>query len=526
MMTSRNEEIDVIVVGGGHNGLVCANYLARSGRSVLVLEANDSFGGAASTLEFADNFRVSACAHWLNQLNPKVLAELDLENHGLKLAARDLNTISLAKDGNHLTLRSDGIEGVAVSELDRIAYLRFNSQMLKFAELLAKVFERRPPKIIDGDFGDRISLVKLAVGMKMLGKEDMRDLLRLVLINIYDVMEENFESEQLKAAISIDSVLGAHMGPRSPNTVFTYLYHKLGEVYGYKGPAVVEGGMGSLGEALASSAQASGVKLRCASKVEKIEVDVDQVAGVTLTDGEFIPCNTVVSNVDPKATFENLVGFNNIETGVVRRVSNLRMQGNAAKLHLALSAVPQFTGLDDAQLGQRLIISPNMKQIDQAFNSAKYGEFSGETIMDVSIPSLHDSTLAPEGSHVLSAIVQYAPYNLKQGWSQQARDSFMSLIVEQLEQYAPGIGELIVEKQLLTPVDLSEKFNLTGGHWHHGEISVDQIMMMRPFPGASQYATSVDGLYLCGAGSHPGGGVMGLAGRNAAREIAKRQAKR
>ncbi len=521
MMTSPQPEIDVIVVGGGHNGLICANYLARAGRRVLVLEANECFGGAASTIEFADKFKVSACAQWLNQLNPKVLAELDLEKHGLKLAARDLDTISLAKDGKHLTLNCDSIEGLSVSELDRIAYQRFHTQMNKFANLLAKAFERRAPKIIDSDFSDRITMLKLALGLKMLGKEDMRDLLRIVLINIYDVMEENFESEQLKAAISIDGVLGTHTGPRSANTVFAYLYHKLGEVYGYKGPAIVEGGMGALGEALAASAQASGAKLRCGSRVEKIEVDIDRIVGVTLTGGEFISCNTVVSNADPKTTFENLVGFNNIETGVVRRVSNIRMQGSAAKLHLALKDMPQFSGLSKAQMGQRLIIAPSMKQIDRAFNFAKYGEYSREPIMDISIPSVHDKTLAAEGSHVLSAIVQFAPYELKQGWDQETRDSFTQLLIDQLQQYAPGIDELIVEKQLLTPVDISTMFGITGGHWHHGEISIDQMLMMRPFPGSSQYTTSIEGLYLCGAGSHPGGGVMGLAGRNAALEIAK-----
>ena len=519
-MTNVQSHYDVIIVGGGHNGLVCANYLAKSGRKVLILEANESLGGAATTREFADNYSISGCAHWLFQLSPKVASDLGLAKHGLKLAARNLNSIALAEDGNHITMKGDGVEGGDLSEKDQHAYQRFNYQMLKFSKLLAVAFESRAPKLLDNNLTDRMTLAKLGLGMKMLGKENMRDLLRLALINIYDVMEENFDNELLKAAICVDGVMGSYMGPRSPNTVFGYLYRRLGDVYGFKGPAVVEGGMGALGNALATSAMDRGVDIQTKARVGKINLSLDKVTGVTLTTGEDFHAKIVVSNADPKSTLEKLVGFKNLETGVVRRVSNIRMRGSAAKLHLALNGMPNFGGLTESQKGQRLLIAPSMNYIEQAFNSAKYGEYSIAPVLDISIPSVHDPSLAPAGAHVLSAIVQYAPHDLKGGWD-SAREPFKNLVIERINQYAPGIKEQIVQSELLTPEDLEGEFNMTGGHWHHGEISLDQIMMMRPFPGASQYATSVSGLFLCGAGAHPGGGVMGLAGKNAAKEIIK-----
>jgi phytoene dehydrogenase-like protein len=230
----------------------------------------------------------------------------------------------------------------------------------------------------------------------------------------------------------------------------------------------------------------------------------------------------VVSNADPKTTLNKLVGLGNIETGVARRVKTMRMKGDAAKLHIALDSLPNFTGLTEQQMGQRLVIAPTMNYIESAFNASKYGEYSKAPAMDISIPSIHDATLAPQGKHVMSVIVQYAPYELDGGWNDEKKDAFKELVIDRIADFAPDLKDKIVASELLTPVDLEERFHIHGGHWHHGEISLDQILMMRPFPGTSQYGTSVDGLYLCGAGNHPGGGVMGLAGHNAAKEIIKR----
>ena len=520
-MINVDKKYDVIVVGGGHNGLVCATYLAKAGRKVLVLEANAALGGASATSEFSDQFSVSSCAHWLFQLNPEVASDMGLKGHGLELAARDLNTIALAEDGNHLTIGVNTLEGAGVTDEDRKAFAAFNKQILKFSKLLSGAFNRRAPKLVEGNLTDRITLAKLGLGMKMLGKTDMSDLMRLALINIYDVMEENFENDLLKAAISLDSLLGSHMGPRSPNTVYGYLYRRMGDIYGFNGPAVVRGGMGAVGEALGNAAKAAGVDIEVSAAVSKINVDVDRATGVTLADGRVVDADMVVSNADPKTTFNKLVGLTNIETGIARRVKTIRMKGDAAKLHIALDSLPDFTGLTKDQMGQRLVIAPTMDYIELAFNACKYGEYSKAPAMDISIPTIHDPSLAPDGKHVMSVIVQFAPYELEGGWGSH-KDDFKNLVIDRIADYAPNLKDKIIASELLTPADLEDRFHIHGGHWHHGEISLDQILTMRPFPGASQYGTSVDGLFLCSAGTHPGGGVMGLAGHNAAKEIIKR----
>ncbi len=517
-----NSNYDVIVVGGGHNGLICATYLAQSGKKVLVLEANACAGGAAATTEFSPGYSVSSCAQWLMQLNSDVSSDLNPKKHGMKILAKNLKTIALNKDGNNIVFHGKNVTGEGLSQKDRQAYQRFYKRMQKFSSLLAGVFKHRPPKIVENNLTDRLTLLKLGVDMKLLGKDDMHEFIRIILMNIYDVMEENFDDEHLKGAISLDGILGSHMGPRSPNTVFGYLYHHVGDVFGFKGPSVVKGGMGAVGEALASVATSAGVEIRYNSKVEKIITDAGTATAVLLAGDETIEAETIVSNADPKTTFEKLVGCQNIETGVVRNVHNVRMKGNAAKLHLALDALPSFTGVAEKDLGHRLIIAPSMNYVEKAFNHAKYGEYSRAPAMDISIPTIHDKALAPDGKHVLSAIVQFAPYDLKQGWSDETKERFKQQLIDCLADYAPGIKALVTASELLTPVDLESRHHITGGHWHHGELALDQVLMMRPFPGATQYSTAVEGLFLCGAGSHPGGGVMGLAGRNAAKEIIKR----
>ena len=517
------DKYDVVLVGAGHNGLVCATYLAKSGKKVLVLEANASPGGCAATREFSPGYSVSSCAQWLNQLHPAVTRDLALESHGLQWAARELASISLDLDGQHLTQRGDHVEGGNVTAADSTAFREFHAKTTKFATLLAKAFEARAPKLVESNLTDRLTLIKLGLGLKMLGRDDMSDLMRIILINMYDVMEENFDSAQLKGLLSLDSLLGSHMGPRTPSTVFGYLYRRVGEVFGHTGHAQVKGGMGALGQAMAASAQAAGVEIRLSSAVASIDVDVGRVTGVTLADGQRIAAAIVVSNADPITTFERLIGLRNLETDTARRVSQIRCTGGTAKLHLALNGLPRFTGLDDRQLGQRLVIAPDMNYIERAFNAVKYKEYSTAPALDISIPTVHDAELAPDGGHVLSAIVQFAPYAPEGGWEAH-RATFTQRVVDCIARYAPGIEQQIVASELLTPADLERDYGMTRGHWHHGELGMDQVLMMRPFPGATQYNAAFDGLYLCGAGTHPGGGVMGLAGRNAAREIIKRGA--
>jgi phytoene dehydrogenase-like protein len=511
----------VIIVGAGHNGLVCAAYLARSGRKVTVLEAAQQVGGAAVTREFAPGFRVSGCAHLLFMLDPGIVTELDLEARGLTLAVADMPTIALAQHGEHLHLSGASISGGDLGMDDPARYAAFVSRMGKFSEVLRKVYASRPPRLV-GQWQELKGLARLGLAIRGMGREDMREFLRVAGINIYDVLQEQFESELLKGALAWDAVLGGHLGPRSNNSVLNYLHRLTGQVSGRRGAiATVKGGMGSVTAALAAAAEAAGASIRTGSPVARIVVDQGLATGVQLESGELLSAGTVVSNADPKTTFMQLVGARHLEAGFALQLENFRARGNVAKLHLALDTLPSFRGLDRQATGGRLLISPSMTELEQAFDFAKYGQISESPMMEISIPTVHDGSLAPEGKHVLSALIQYAPYRLKQGWdsgAEQLRQRAMSV----LERYAPGIGTTVVHSEVLSPADIEREFRITGGHWHHGEYSMDQFLMLRPVHGSAQYATPLPGLYLCGAGSHPGGGVMGCAGRNAASEIISR----
>jgi phytoene dehydrogenase-like protein len=350
----------------------------------------------------------------------------------------------------------------------------------------------------------------------------MRELLRIGAINIYDVLQEEFRSDLLKGAIAFDAVLGTHMGPRSPNSVLTLL-HRLTGCVGRDGSgiSVPRGGMGSVTEAMQKAATRFGAVIRTATPVQRILVEGGRASGVVTSSGETIEAGLIVSNADPKTTFLSLIGARSLETAFVRRIHNIRMRGNAAKLHLALSALPEFTGLDTAAAGARLIIAPSLDYLELAFDEAKYGACSTSPAMEITIPTVHDPALAPDGKHVLSATVQYAPCA---PGGEQAREIFRERVIDCIGGFAPGIRGAILHTELLTPADIQARFRIHGGQWHHGELMLDQFLMLRPVPGAAQYATPVHGLYLCGAGAHPGGGVSGLPGRNAALEILGRKA--
>jgi len=518
MSAERNK---VVVIGAGHNGLVCAAYLARAGRKVTVVEAAGQVGGAAVTREFAPEFRVSACAHLLNLLDSGIAKELQLEKHGLAMAGSGLATVSLSKDGHHLVLSGDRADG-NVSQHDQDALKEFRRFMNRFAAVIGKLHNRIPPRIASGRRSDLLGLAKLALDIRMLGRDDMREFLRIAGINIFDVLQENFDSNLLKGALALDAVLGTYSGPRSNNSVFTAL-HRLSGNTGMAAGAfcLPRGGMGSVTGAMADAARSHGAEIRTASAVKRIIMENDRVAGVELASGEQVLAHTVVSGADPKTTLLKLLGARQLEAGFAQKVNNVRTNGNTAKLHLALSELPTFTGLRQEHMGERLVIAPDLDYVEHAFNHAKYGEYSAEPVMEIIIPSVRDDSLAPSGQHVLSAIVQYAPRQLKAGWG-GGKSAFTGIVLDLLEQYAPDIRSKAVMAELLTPEDIEREFHISGGHWHHGELSLDQFLMLRPVPGAAQYETPVDGLYLCGAGSHPGGGVMGSAGRNAARTILAR----
>jgi phytoene dehydrogenase-like protein len=509
---------DCIVIGAGHNGLVCAATLAQGGRSVLVLEAQPQIGGAALTREFASGFQVSACAHLVHLMPAALVSELNLTAHGLAWAAQSMGTTALSTEGPPL------IVGAGLPEPDAAAYARYSAQMRRFAQALVPLLSKVPPRLGTADWSDHAALLRLGLKIRMLGRRDMRELLRIGGMNVYDLLEEHFESAVLKGALGFDAVLGTNFGPRSPGTVLTLLYRMAAEAAG--GPAALSqpvGGVGALCDALAKAAVAAGAVIRLSAPVAQIVVDADHAAGVQLESGEIIAARTVVSSVDPKTTFLQLLGTRHLDTGFVRRVNHLRARGLAAKLHLALDRAPQFTGLPSAALGGRLLIAPSLDYLERAYNHAKYGEYSSAPAMEITVPTVNDAGLAPPGKHVLSAIVQYAPYDLKDGWLKE-RQRFTELCIGTLERYAPGLGSSILSAELLTPLDIEHEFRISGGHWHHGELAFDQFFFVRPVPGAAQHRTPLAGLFLGGAGCHPGGGVMGIPGRNAARQILKEAA--
>ena len=509
----------IVIIGGGHNGLVCAAYLARAGRKVLVLEAAKRIGGAATTREFAPGFHVSAIAHLLYGLDPVVEKELALATHGLSFARSSMRTVALASSSAPLVLNGGVVERGELPSGDWTALAAFDKRMRRFASLLARQHRRVPPRLAWLGWSATLQAARLPLDIRLLGRRDMREFVRIATMNLFDVLEDTFESAQLKGALAMDGVLGTNLGPRSGHTVLGLLHRWSGLVGARgRGCALPRGGLGAVSNAIASAAETAGASIRLSSSVSAVLMDGDRAAGVRLESGEEIAASAVVSNADPKSTFLELLGARHLEAEFARRVNQLRTRGTAAKLHLALSALPAFRRLDAAHAGERLLIAPDMNYIDLAFNPSKYGEYSEWPIIEITVPSLHDLTLAPQGQHVLSAVVQYAPYDLAGGWD-ASRDNFRETILNVLEEHAPGLRKSIIAAELYTPLDIEREFQITGGHWHHGEITLDQYLMLRPVPGAAQYATPVNGLYLCGAGSHPGGGVMGSAGRNAANKI-------
>ena len=503
---------NMIIIGGGHNGLTCAAYLAKAGKKVTVLEASDRLGGAAITREFAPGFKVSAGAHLLYLLDAGIRKELGLDGHGLAMAKTSMDTISLDSAGSHVRISGNQVDGV--SEADQAAMVEYHRQMGRFAAIIGNLHEQIPPRMGTNDRGDLIQLGKLGWAIRRLGKKDMREFLRIAGINVYDILQEQFDSELLKGALSLDGTLGTFLGTRSNNSVFCAL-HRMSGGQDYSMP---KGGMGAVSDATAAAATAAGADLRTGARVDSIVMDEGRAVGVRLASGETLEADAVVSSADPRTTFRELLGNRHLEAGFAHRVRNIRNRGCVAKLHLALDSLPAFNGLDPDLAGERLVVAPSLQYVEHAFNPAKYGEYSPQPVMEITLPTLHDDSLAPPGQHVLSANVQWAPHDLKAGWS-EAKSAFTDTVISVLEHHAPGIRGKILHSELLSPADIEAEFGMAGGHWHHAELCLDQFLMLRPVPGSAQYRTPVDGLWLCGAGAHPGGGVMGHAGRNAARAI-------
>ena len=510
------ERIDAIIIGAGHNGLVCGTYLARAGLKVLFLEARDAVGGMTSERDVDNDYHMPGLAHTAFPVCPKIRKDLQLEKFGYSVG-KAIETIALDEGGKHRRMDRNSVSAPGLADSDVNAYVQFKDEFRGYAKALRPLFESRPPRLKNMDFADTVTLAKLGWNVRFgLGRESMYEFMRVAAINMYDVLEEVFDDERLKGALAADAVMGHHMGPRSPGTVLTWLSRLYGEL---NGPlSVVCGGRSQLGNALLQAAEESGVSVRTGTKVKKILVEKGKAFGVELEDGEIVKAKTMVSNADPRSTFLDLVGAPELDAIFAQRVSQIRGAGDVAKLHLALSGTPEFLGLSESDLENRLLIAPTLNYVEHAFNHAKYAECSANPILEITVPSLHNDSLAPKGHHVMSVNIQYAPYDIEGGWREQ-KSTFAYKIVAQIGRYAPNLKSLIVNLELLTPQDIEHQYHVRQGHWHHGEMTIHQSFMMRPVHGAAQYDTPIDGLYLCGAGAHPGGGMTGLPGHNAAKRI-------
>ncbi len=508
---------DAIVIGAGHNGLAAATRLTKGGRRVLVLEAADEPGGAMRGREFSPGFRSAGLAHLINRLDGEVVRDL-----GLDLAGDDrlLPTGVLDGSGRAVTLHGaygESIEGVSAEEAAAFTALR---KKLVFQAGLLKRFLRRPPPQIGAiSLGDLSTFAATGFSLIRKGRSEGRDFLRMLLMNVADVADEYLSDDRLKGLLAFDATLGIHLGPRSPTSLLGLYYRLTGDVAGRTGGQFVpKGGMASIAPAFLKAAEKAGVTVKCGAPVGRILADRGRASGVVTRDGAEITAPIVVSAIHPQTTFLHLVDPAESGTGFVRSVKNVRSHGNVAKLDLALDAIPNFEGLSAEARGGRIVLVRSMEQVETAFNPAKYGEFSPDPVMEITLPSLADPSLAPSGGCTLSALVQYAPYRLKAGW-EAGKPAFLKVVLETLERHAPGIGKSIVAAELMTPVDIEAEYNLPGGHWHHGELQADQLLVNRPTGAASGYGTPIEGLYLASAGAHPGGGISGLPGWNAARHI-------
>jgi len=505
----RLNHYDSIVIGAGHNGLVCAAYLARSGQRVLVLEAADAPGGLAASREFHPGFHASV-AHSINHFSTKVASDLNLAAHGFESGASDNSIVGLGANGAHVITDRSSVRNA--SNEDTAAYADYSKLMGKFARALEPSWYKTMPRIGSLAVGDLMTFAQMGLKLRFLGRKDLQEFMRVASLPARDIMDEYFEDDTLKAALSWDGLIGSRMAPRSPNSaVLAMLYRLAGQSAGVRG----------LIESLFAAATAAGAEVRTGSPVSRVMIDGDAdgvlVSGVELTDGEQITADRVVSGADPRTTFMKLVGVEHLDIGFTNRIRRLRCNGLVAKLHLALDGEPKFEGLERPT--GRMIAAASMDAIEFAFDDAKYGECSKDPVLEITVPSLDDAALAPAGKHVLSAHVMFVPYKLKGGWTDAARDEIRERAIDSIARYAPGIREQIVHSEFLTPADLEQEYRVTGGHWHHTEFAMDQLLMMRPTYEAAQYSTPIPGLFLCSAGSHPGGDIVGAAGHNAAQEI-------
>jgi phytoene dehydrogenase-like protein len=518
---------DAAVIGAGHNGLVAAAYLAKAGLRTVVLERREVVGGALATAEIAPGYRVPSVAHTVGRLRPGVIDHLRLREHGLDLIVPEVRVFSPQPDGRSLTLWADRtrtareLRGWSVHDAE--AYPLFDQKVRALASFLAHVHASSPPDLKKPSAADALTGLRLARVFRGLGKRGTRELLRVLPMAVADFVGEAFETDELRGALASRGVQYAAMGPWSAGTTAVLLADSAGNDGGAPGQSVfARGGPGALAEALARAALSFGAVIRTGVDVIRVTSSGDRVTGVALASGEEISSSIVVSAVDPKRTLLRLVDPVALGPNLTWRAGNLRLPGVVAKVNLALSRLPAFAadgGSDAERLKGRILVAPGIDHLERAFDASKYGRVSDEPYLEATIPSIADPTLAPPGGHVMSVLAQWAPYHRREGTWEAERDGLGDLVLKTLEVLAPGLSDLVVARQVITPLDLERDYGLTEGHPLHGEPGLDQLFAWRPLLGHARYRLALRGLYLCGAGAHPGGGVTGAPGANAAREI-------
>jgi phytoene dehydrogenase-like protein len=519
---------DAIVIGGGHNGLVHAAYLARAGRRVLVLERRHVLGGAAVTEEVFPGYQVSVCSYVVSLLRPQIIRELDLPRHGFEVLPLD-GTFSPMPDGNYLWRTNDHgqtrREILKHSRLDAEAYDEYGKAMVDMARFVKPTLDIRAPSPLSLAPADLRELYRLGRRFQGLSPEARYRLVQLMTMSAADFLDQWFETDVLKATMSASGIIGTFQGVRSPGTAYVLLHHYMGEIDGaFRSWGFSRGGTGAISNAIASAAREAGVEIRASAPVARIQIRNGRASGVVLENGDEIEGQMVSSSVDPRLTFTKFIDARELPDEFVEEVRRYKFRGSSGKVNLALDGLPDFTSLPGGgrHLRGAISISPSLDYMERAYDEAKYGRFSTRPYIDIVIPSLTDPSVAPAGKHVMSCFVQYAPYHLSAGTWDSERERFGDTVVDTISEYAPNFKSLIRHRQVITPLDLEREWGLSEGNIFQGELALEQLLFLRPVPGWAQYRTPIRNLFLCGSAAHPGGGIMGAPGRNAALEILHR----
>jgi phytoene dehydrogenase-like protein len=521
------KDYDVAVIGGGHNGLVHAAYLARAGKKVVVCERRHVLGGAAVTEEVFPGFKFSVASYVVSLLRPEIIRELDLPRHGMEILPLD-GTFTPMPNGDYLWRMNDHArtrtEIARHSRLDAEAYDEYGKAMIEMGRFVKPILAMTAPDPTSLALKGLRDLLSVARRFQKLPAQDKYNQVQLMTMSAADFLDQWFETDVLKATMSASGIIGTFLGVRSPGTAYVLLHHYMGEIDGaFRSWGLVRGGTGAISNAIASAAREAGAEIRTEAPVAKILIESGHAKGVVLENGDEIRTKVVSSSVDPRLTFMTFVGSENLPGDFVEDVRRYKFRGSSGKVNFALDALPNFTCLpgSGAHLRGAISISPSVDYMERAYDDAKYGRFSRQPYIDIVIPSLTDPSVAPAGKHVMSCFVQYAPYHLKEGTWDEKRDEFGDTVIQTLAAYAPNLSDIILHRQVLTPLDIERRFGLSEGNIFQGELSLEQLFFLRPVPGWAQYRTPVRNLYMCGSATHPGGGIMGAPGLNAARTMLK-----